>query len=489
LGGIVAEVYFWDGWQTVEETDVSGTLQRQYVYGEGLDEVVRANLPDASDVDGDLNTTEKVDLFFHHNSLGSVVAVTDAAGTVKESYRYSAFGQPTIFNASGVEVASSAVKQPFLFTGARWDEESSLYQMRLRYYDPVAGRFVSRDPLGMWGDAAQNGNGQAYCGHDPVNFVDPMGLDAIDDIIAGTDTISQDQANGIALTAFREVVDALRAARTALGDQAPEELIEALAEARSVVKGVENSIFMAMLTAGSAGARGTPPGYIRDSAEIAATVGPWPLYLIPIYGTGLAYEDFLLAKYEFETNGSPQSCLNYINAGGAFGLSLGGDFALGAGLASKAVGAGRVSVGAVQGAGPGVVRGGVDPAIMHLGTRFRQWNLLTECTDEAGDLAGLAAPLLEESESMPGVVLRLWPTETPNLAGMKRLRGCIFPRNATPERVFYLGQYHDVYVHPVYGVMDPWFAPTPIPWSNYVNALTEATGGGVRVTMAPPAAH
>jgi RHS repeat-associated protein len=122
---------------------------------------------------------------------------------VKESYRYSAFGQPTIFNASGVEVASSAVKQPFLFTGARWDEESSLYQMRLRYYDPAAGRFVSRDPLGMWGDAAQRGNGQAYCGHDPVNCVDPMGLnqEAINFMEALVRALQRELTNNSSLSA------------------------------------------------------------------------------------------------------------------------------------------------------------------------------------------------------------------------------------------------------------------------------------------------
>ena len=47
--------------------------------------------------------------------------------------------------------------------------------MRLRYYDPAVGRFVSRDPLGLWGDPAQNGNGQSYCGHNPVNWTDPFG--------------------------------------------------------------------------------------------------------------------------------------------------------------------------------------------------------------------------------------------------------------------------------------------------------------------------
>ena len=49
--------------------------------------------------------------------------------------------------------------------------------MRLRYYDPAAGRFVSRGPLGLWGDRSQSGSGQGYCGHNPVNLTDPLGLD------------------------------------------------------------------------------------------------------------------------------------------------------------------------------------------------------------------------------------------------------------------------------------------------------------------------
>ncbi|MBL4847523.1 MAG: hypothetical protein JKY65_18550 [Planctomycetes bacterium] len=30
----------------------------------------------------------------------------------------------------------------------------------MRYYDPEVGRFVSRDPLGMWGDPGQRDNAQ-----------------------------------------------------------------------------------------------------------------------------------------------------------------------------------------------------------------------------------------------------------------------------------------------------------------------------------------
>jgi RHS repeat-associated protein len=171
-------LFFYDGWQEIEETDGSGNWVKRYIYGEGIDEVLRAELPDAADIDNDGSTIDTATLYYHHNSLASVVAVTNAAGVVKESYRYSAYGTPRIFDKNGNEVSTTQVKQPFMFTGRRWDfeEGSNLYYLRLRFYDPAAGRFVSRDPLGLWGDAAQLGNGQSYCGQNPVNFVDPLGL-------------------------------------------------------------------------------------------------------------------------------------------------------------------------------------------------------------------------------------------------------------------------------------------------------------------------
>ena len=45
----------------------------------------------------------------------------------------------------------------------------------MRYYDPEVGRFVSRDPVGLWGDAGNRGNAQNYCGNNPVSRTDPMG--------------------------------------------------------------------------------------------------------------------------------------------------------------------------------------------------------------------------------------------------------------------------------------------------------------------------
>ena len=43
---------------------------------------------------------------------------------------------------------------------------------RNRYYSPGLGRFISEDPIGFSGGS----NFYAYCGNDPINFTDPLGL-------------------------------------------------------------------------------------------------------------------------------------------------------------------------------------------------------------------------------------------------------------------------------------------------------------------------
>jgi len=40
---------------------------------------------------------------------------------------------------------------------------------RARAYDPTLGRFLQRDPIGIWGDGINFGNGYGYVGEDPVN--------------------------------------------------------------------------------------------------------------------------------------------------------------------------------------------------------------------------------------------------------------------------------------------------------------------------------
>jgi RHS repeat-associated protein len=58
----------------------------------------------------------------------------------------------------------------------RRKEENGLYFFRARYLDTALGRFLQKDPIGDFGDGMNVGNGQSFCGNNPVNVRDPFGL-------------------------------------------------------------------------------------------------------------------------------------------------------------------------------------------------------------------------------------------------------------------------------------------------------------------------
>jgi RHS repeat-associated protein len=63
-----------------------------------------------------------------------------------------------------------------LFTGRRYDAETSWYHYRTRYLDPAAGRFTTRDTIGIWGDSREFGNAYVYVASSPASWMDSFGL-------------------------------------------------------------------------------------------------------------------------------------------------------------------------------------------------------------------------------------------------------------------------------------------------------------------------
>ena len=99
--------------------------------------------------------------------------MTGPSGAVVEWVTYDVYGAPTVRDQSGAVAASSAIGNPFLFTGREWDGESGKYFYRARMYDPVGGRFLQRDPLGY-----VDGLGlYEYGSSRPAVNVDPHGTD------------------------------------------------------------------------------------------------------------------------------------------------------------------------------------------------------------------------------------------------------------------------------------------------------------------------
>jgi RHS repeat-associated protein len=106
------------------------------------------------------------------DSYGDITKVFNGvSGAPLFNANYSPFGDRAItLNQLGGNAEGSA--QPLSFTGAEQDQAYGLVYMRNRYYAPGLGRFISEDPVGF----GSGSNFYAYCGNDPINFSDPLGL-------------------------------------------------------------------------------------------------------------------------------------------------------------------------------------------------------------------------------------------------------------------------------------------------------------------------
>ena len=103
---------------------------------------------------------------------GDIVALLNGAGNVVVSYVYDAWGAPIGKSGSMAETLGSV--QPFRYRGYVFDEETGLYYLRSRYYNPGWGRFVNVDVLIGAGKLLSH-NLFAYCDNVPVSFSDKHG--------------------------------------------------------------------------------------------------------------------------------------------------------------------------------------------------------------------------------------------------------------------------------------------------------------------------
>ncbi len=96
--------------------------------------------------------------------------VDPASSAIRASASYTAFG---IRTPTGPQTGIPQHASTSGYRGMMHDTATGLMPMGHRMYDPQIGRFMSQDP------ARAGRNWYAYCGGDPVNRMDPSGLDDI----------------------------------------------------------------------------------------------------------------------------------------------------------------------------------------------------------------------------------------------------------------------------------------------------------------------
>ena len=104
--------------------------------------------------------------WYQFDAQGNVAERLSATGKVLSSDQYDAWGNL---------VAGGDVTDPYGYNaqaGYYTDHETGLMLCTYRYYDPMVGCWLTRDPIGYAG----GGNLHGYCHNDPLNFGDPLGL-------------------------------------------------------------------------------------------------------------------------------------------------------------------------------------------------------------------------------------------------------------------------------------------------------------------------
>jgi RHS repeat-associated protein len=137
--------------QIIAESNSVGTITAEYVYLNGQP----------------LAKIESLNTYYYHNDhLGTPQKMTDSFGAAVWIADYNPFGEASI-------IVSSTITNNLRFPGQYFDAESGLNYNYFRDYDPITGRYIEADPIGI-----KQGENHifAYAANDSINNVDTMGL-------------------------------------------------------------------------------------------------------------------------------------------------------------------------------------------------------------------------------------------------------------------------------------------------------------------------
>jgi len=162
--------YFTNGWQNVEERlGTSTNPDQQNVWGiRYIDDLVLRD----RDTTGGGTLDER--LYACQDANWNVTAIVGTDGAVKERYEYDPYGNITFLTSDFNIRSASNYAWETLYCGYRWDVAIKMFAVRHRYYHPLLGNWIMRDPLGYVAGVS------LYRAYFVLRSNDPYGLQQLD---------------------------------------------------------------------------------------------------------------------------------------------------------------------------------------------------------------------------------------------------------------------------------------------------------------------
>ena len=118
---------------------------------------------------------QATEYYYLRNGQGDVVGLIDGSGAAVVEYTYDSWGK--LLSTTGTLATTLGKDNPFRYRGYYYDNETGLYYLQSRYYDPETGRFINADDAAFLGATGTllSCNLFAYCENNAVNYADPSG--------------------------------------------------------------------------------------------------------------------------------------------------------------------------------------------------------------------------------------------------------------------------------------------------------------------------
>jgi RHS repeat-associated protein len=196
--------YIYDGWNRIDAVNWDNSIGSQHVWGLDLS----GSMQGAGGVGGMLlwaNTTNNGSTWalYHptYDGNGNVSELVDGSGAVAEHWEYDAFGNTT------QSTNSLAWNDPgnlfeFRFSTKPQDPQTGLYYYGYRFYDPVTGRWPSRDPIEEKGGV----NLYMFIRNGGTDFIDYLGLSECYFFVMEDQTESEEHGSD----SYKKMIDAAK---------------------------------------------------------------------------------------------------------------------------------------------------------------------------------------------------------------------------------------------------------------------------------------